>query len=210
LVRILPSRSITLALAVAISICTVAALLVFSAQTMAQVSRAACSSSARAKHAAHACTQSRRTPKSSHGGKAHGHSKIKGHHPKHAAVKKAAAKAKPAKPTPALCADGSVPALLEGDFACDDESEPVCENGTTPMLSSSGTSLVCVIAKKKSRAASTQPLCEDGSDPLRAGDGSFYCDDESEPVCENGSEPAPSSNGASLLCGAAPVEESTS
>ena len=58
-------------------------------------------------------------------------------------------------------------------------------------------------AKSPAGTSQTLAICEDGSSPVRAGDGSFSCDDESAPSCEAGAAPVPSSNGLSLVCGAA-------
>ena len=159
----LPSRRLTALLALALSAIAIVVLLALSAQAKAETHNAACASSVR--HGARACVQSRHASKS-HKGKAHakGKGKGKGHHAKHvvtpksAAKKKAAAKAKPkitaaTIKTPAVCEDGSVPVReSDGFFSCDDESEPGCENGSTPMLSRNGLSLICGPAPKGSPA----------------------------------------------------------
>jgi hypothetical protein len=198
----------------ALSTIAIVVLLALSAQAKAETHNAACSSSVR--HGARACAQSRHASKS-HKGKAHAKGKGKGHHAKHAAKPKSAAKkqagekSKPRVPaatinTPAVCEDRSVPVReSDGFFSCDDESEPGCENGSTPMLSRDGLSLICGPAPKGSPL--TEAACEDGSTPTLATDGSFSCDDESEPSCENGSEPILSSDASHLLCNVSTAEK---
>jgi hypothetical protein len=212
LITSFPSRRLTAILAVALSMVAIVVLLALSGQARADTHNAACSS-AHSRHGARACAQSKHAS-SSHKGKVKG----KGHHPKHAAKSKGAAKKKAATKgklklpagtikTPAICEDGSTPVReSDGFFSCDDESEPGCENGSTPMLSSNGRSLVCGPAPKGSSL--TEAACEDGSTPNLAADGSFSCDDESEPSCENGSEPILSSDSSHLLCNVSTYEKS--
>jgi len=203
-------RSRTAMLALALSMATAGALLALSPQAMAQAHSAACTSSVTAhpKRGAHACTRAAGTS-SSRKSKTHARSKAKGHHSKHAKKhkRKAKAKAKAKKhatsaaksPTPAVCEDGSAPVNDGGGvFTCADESEPMCSNGSTPVLSSNRASLVCGV--NASGSGSTEATCEDGSAPVRASDGSFFCDDESQPVCEDGSTPVVSSSGLTLVC----------
>ena len=201
----LPSRSLTAVLALALSIVAIVAVLVLSPQALAHGHKAACSSSAtHSKHGARACVQSRRAAKS-HKRKAHARPKVKGHHSKHAATTNKTTKKKAKSPTgtiqtPAVCEDGIVPVReSDGFFSCDDESEPGCENGSTPMLTPNGTKLICGPAPKGAPEA-PEAACEDGSTPSKGPNGVFSCDDESEPTCENGSEPTLSSNGSTLLC----------
>jgi hypothetical protein len=218
LITSLPSRRLTALLAAALSMVAIVVLLALSAQAKADTHHAVCSSSAHARHGVRACAQSKHVS-GSHKRKAHGKGKGKGHHFKHsakskgAAKKKAGAKGKLKFPagtikTPAICEDASAPVReSDGFFSCDDESEPGCENGSTPMLSSNGLSLVCGPAAKGS--ALTEAACEDGSTPNLAADGSFSCDDESEPSCENGSEPILSSDSSHLLCDVSTAEKSS-
>ena len=195
-------------LALALSMATAGALLALSPQAMAQAHSAACTSSVTAhpKRGAHACTRAAGTS-SSRKSKTHARSKAKGHHSKHAKKHKRKAKTKAKKhatsaaksPTPAVCEDGSAPVNDGGGvFTCADESEPMCSNGSTPVLSSNRASLVCGV--NASGSGSTEATCEDGSAPVRASDGSFFCDDESQPVCEDGSTPVVSSSGLTLVC----------
>jgi hypothetical protein len=216
LITSLPSRRLTALLALALSTFAIVVLLALSAQAKADTHNAACASSVR--HGVRACAQSRHASRS-HRGKAHAKGKRKGHHGKHvvtpksAAKKTAGAKGKPkisaaTIKTPAICEDGSVPVReSDGFFSCDDESEPGCENGSTPMLSRNGLSLICGPAPKGSPL--TEAACEDGSTSNLATDGSFSCDDESEPSCENGSEPVLSSDASHLLCNVSTAEKTS-
>jgi hypothetical protein len=46
--------------------------------------------------------------------------------------------------TEALCEDSSSPvSASDGSISCDDKSEPACENGSTPMLSATSSTLLC-------------------------------------------------------------------
>jgi hypothetical protein len=214
----LSSRSLTAVLALALSTVAIVALLVLSPLALAHGHKAACSSAAtHSKHGARACTQSKRAAsshkrKSDARPKAKPKAKPKGHHAKHAVTTKKTVKTKAKSPagtiqTPAVCEDGSVPVQeSNGFFACDDESEPGCENGATPMLSPNGKKLICGPAAKGASVA-REAACEDGSTPSQGSDGSFSCDDESEPTCENGSEPTLSSNGSTLVCDVSTTEK---
>jgi hypothetical protein len=213
LIARLPSRSLTAVIAVALSMATIALLLLPSPQ--AQAHNAACPSplATHLKHGTHACVQAKGAAKPAHKGKAHAHahSNVKGHHSRHGAKKgrkKAASKTPPAhSQTPAVCADGSTPVNGGGDsFSCADESEPECLNGSVPVLSSNHSALVCKV--NAGAPSQSEAVCEDGSAPIQAGDGSFSCDDESQPVCENGSIATPSSGGTTLVCGAEPSQDS--
>jgi hypothetical protein len=215
----LSSRS----LAVVLAMVTIVALLALSPQAMARAPKAhphkVCSAVAKAhsKRVARACAQARHGSRT-HRAKAQVKSKGKGHHARHAAKGKRgvknAAKGKLRTPAgvvknPATCEDGSVPVLeSDGYFSCDDESEPGCENGATPMLSANGAKLICGIAPKgaKGSSAPAEAACEDGSTPNPA-EGEFDCDDESEPTCENGSEPTLSNDGLSLFCNVSTSEK---
>lgn len=209
------SRSLTAAIAVALSIATIVLLLFLSPQ--AQAHNAACTSplATHLKHGTHACIQAKGAAKPAHRGKAHAHAhahaNVKGHHSRHG-VKRGKKKAAGTKPpthsqTPAVCDDGSIPVNEGGgSFSCADESEPECVNGSGPVLSSNHSALVCAV--KAGAPGQGEAVCEDGSAPIRAGDGSFSCVDESQPVCENGSVPTPSSSGTTLLCGAEPSDDS--
>ncbi len=200
-------RSLTATLALALSMATVVAvLLALSPRAMAQARSASCPSSltAHPRRGSSACAQARRA--SAHARKGKGHSHARGHHSKHPKKGKHKTTAKK-KATPrthvlaaALCEDGSAPVNDGGgSFSCADESEPVCSNGSTPVLSSNGQKLLCAVEAGSS--AQTEAVCEDGSAPVPAGDGSFSCEDESMPVCEDGSTPEISSSGSKLLCG---------
>jgi hypothetical protein len=156
LIGSLPSRSLTTIRALIFAMATVAVLLTLTPQTLAQARKAACSSSttSHAKRSAHACAQSKRTSKSSHKSKTHSHPKGNGHHVKHgvkpASPTKSAIGAKaPAATslTPATCEDSSAPVRAgDGSFSCDDESEPGCESGSAPTLSSDRSTLICNVA----------------------------------------------------------------
>ncbi len=91
-----------------------------------------------------------------------------------------------------------------GRFSCDDESEPMCEDGSPPVPSQDGSRLECKVSAK---AGASEASCEDGSAPVLAGEGQFSCDDESEPACEDGTAPTLSS-GSSLVCDAGPPARS--
>jgi hypothetical protein len=207
----LPSRSLTAILALALSLATLVVVLVCSPQALARTRKAACSSThtVRPKGHSRACAQSRHASRSARRSKAHAHGKVKGHHARHAAKKKAKKGAKSqVKQVPAVCEDASAPAReSEGFFTCADESEPVCRNGSIPVLSSNGSTLVCAV--KPSGAVLDEAACEDGSAPVREAGGSFSCDDESQPVCENGATPTPSSNGSTLVCAGESNENSS-
>lgn len=211
----LPSRSLTAVIAVALSMATIALLLLLSPQ--AQAHNAACppTLATHLKHGTHACVQAKGAAKPAHKGKAHArahaHLNVKGHHSRHGAKKgkeKAARKKPPAHSQgPAECEDGSTPVNEGGgSFSCADESEPECLNGSVPVLSSNHSALVCEV--KAGAPSQSAAVCEDGSAPIRAGDGSFSCVDESQPVCEDGSVPTPSSSGTTLVCGAEPSDDS--
>jgi hypothetical protein len=202
-------RSLAALLALALSMATFIVLLALSPQAIAQARSAACPSSlaAHLKRGAGACARAKRASRPARKSEAHSRSKAKGHHSKRSKKRKHKTKAARGKATsrahalaPALCEDGSAPVKEgRGSFSCDDESEPACSNGSTPVLSSNAETLVCAV--KASGSGVTEAVCEDGSAPVPAGEGSFACDDESMPVCEDGSEPAPSSSGSTLVCG---------
>jgi hypothetical protein len=209
----LPSRSLTAVIAVALSMATIALLL--SPAPQAQARTAACPPplATHLKHGTHACVQAKGAARPAHKGKAHAHARpnVKGHHSRHGAKrgrKKAARRKPPAhSQTPAVCEDGSTPVNEGGgSFSCADESQPECLNGSVPVLSSNHSALVCEV--KAVAPSQSEAVCEDGGAPVRAGDGSFSCVDESQPVCENGSIPTPSSSGTTLICGAAPSDNS--
>ncbi len=162
-----PSRSLAAAIALILSI-VVAVLIAPPAQTMAQARKAVCTSSSttHSKRGAHACAQSKHTFRS-HGKSKKSHARVKArvHHAKHAVPtakhadgKKPAAadRTKPpagTSPIPAICEDGSAPTReASGSFSCDDESEPGCESGSTPVLSSDGSTLLCNVLASDERA----------------------------------------------------------
>jgi hypothetical protein len=194
-------------LALALSITTIVVLFALSPRAMAEVRSASCrsSSTAHLKRDSGACAQAGHVSKLDRKSKGHSHAKVRGHHSKHSKKGKHKTKAK-RKATarthalaPALCEDGSAPVNEGGgSFSCADESEPVCSNGTAPVLSSNGHKLLCAV--KAGDSGQTEAVCEDGSAPIAGGEGSFSCDDESMPVCEDGSIPALSSSGLTLVC----------
>jgi hypothetical protein len=214
----LPSRTVTV-LALILSMATAGVLLAPAPRAVGQGRNPACpaSSATHQTRGAHACAQAKRPSKSSHKGKAHRHSKGKGHHYKHASAttKPGAAPGKSTKASPAgagqspaTCENGSVPVRTgDGYFSCGDESEPACPNGSTPALSKNGSTLQCSAepGREPGRGATpAEATCEDGSAPVMAGDGSFSCDDESAPGCENGSVPTLSSDRSTLVCNVVP------
>ncbi len=102
----------------------------------------------------------------------------------------------------AACEDGSAPVReAGGSFSCDDESQPVCENGATPTPSSDGSSLVCA-GESTENSSLAEAVCEDGSIAVQASDGSFSCGAETEPGCEGTSPQALSSGYWAILCNA--------
>jgi hypothetical protein len=208
----LPNRSLTAVIAAALSMATIFLLLLLSPQAQAHNPACRAPLATHLKHGTHACVQAKGAAKPAHRGKAHprAHPNVKGHHSRHGAKKgkkKAARKKAPAhSQTPAVCENGSIPVNEGGSFACADESEPECPNGSAPVLSSNHSALVCEV--KAGAPSQSEAVCEDGSAPIQAGDGSFSCVDESQPVCENGSVPTLSSSGTTLVCGAEPSVDS--
>jgi hypothetical protein len=104
------------------------------AQTLAQTSKAACSSSAphvkQAKRAAHQCTTHKGT---GHGAGKHRHAKKRHKRSSGPAI-------------PASCENGTQPVPSGGGFSCEDGSEPQCVDGATPKTSRDGKLLFCPAA----------------------------------------------------------------
>lgn len=209
-----PTRSI-----VALALCAAAAmaLLALPGRSSAQVRNTPCASARTVdpRHAPHACVRSAHASK----GRAHAQPTARGRHFRHSAAKHRAAKRRPAHGPakkrarsstpvsliPAICEDGGRPVSTGGGrFSCDDESEPMCEDGSPPVPSQDGSRLECKVSAK---AGASEASCEDGSAPVLAGEGQFSCDDESEPACEDGTAPTLSS-GSSLVCDAGPPARS--
>ena len=101
-------------------------------------------------------------------------------------TKKPAAKAPAPAPklTPALCEDGSAPARsAAGSFACEDGSEPGCEDGSDSVRPSSSSAPMCRVPK---------PEAETTCEPNGECSAEFACEDSEEAVsgaqgCEHGS-----------------------
>jgi hypothetical protein len=186
----LHGRRLTAVLAVALSMAAVVVLALFP-QTMAQARKPACpsSSTGHPKPVPHSCARSGRTPNSPHKGKAHARPKVKGHHSRHAAVKKIQPTTTknmtpPAstRQTEATCEDGSDPVLAgDGSLSCEDGSEEACEIGVSSISPSEGPTFVCG-GDSSAGSGSAGVACEDGSAAVQASDGSFSCAEDSEPT----------------------------
>jgi hypothetical protein len=160
-----PARRLALAVTLALSLSVFVMALLGPAQTLAQTHRAACSGAAhaKAKHGAHACTQSSRKIKA----------KTK-RRSKHASVKKTRKRSSAASQAmvPARCEDGSTPVReAGGSFVCEDGSEPQCEDGATPTVSRNGKSLVCAVPAE-GEASASESECEEESLGCSTGSGS--------------------------------------
>jgi hypothetical protein len=210
-----PRLAHALALALALSLACVLALTLLASQSLARVAGSSCSSPTAAGARAHrsSCGHAARPAKR------HRH-KAKHHHakPKHA---KAKAKQAPAlTKVPATCEDGSEPARTgTSSFSCTDGSEPECENGSNPTLSSGGSTLQCTVpivagssvteGSCESEAGPScatiseefpEANCADGSEPSSSEGTQYFCTDGTEPTCEDGSTPTVLGEGLPPLC----------
>jgi hypothetical protein len=168
---------VTLAVTLALSLSAFVVALFGPAQTLAQAHKASCPSAvhAKTKHGAHACTQPSHKTK---------------RHAKHSAKKKTHKKTHGASQAtaPAHCEDGSAPLRAsDGSFACDDGSEPECEDGATPKASRTGNSLVCLVAAEGEASASEAECEEEGlgcSAGSESGEQACEAAEGSSPACE--------------------------
>ncbi len=80
---------------------------------------------------------------------------------------------------------------ISGSFACQDGSEPECEDGSTPTRSSNGRSLVCPIVSKGDRDTSEAECAEDAGPACNVGPDSS----STEQSCQ-----ASSSDSSSVAC----------
>jgi hypothetical protein len=209
------SRRLTATLAVAVSLVAAMMLLMLPSPTMAQARKATCrsSSSARAKRSARACGRS------AHRSRARAERGARRHHAKHA-VKKKKKKKKRSRTaatvltapiqTAAICEGGTVLNRAEdGSFSCGAGSEPICESGSRPAVSSDGSTLLC------DGAASTgESACEDGSSSVQGNedlpsgtDGPLACAAGSNSVCEEGSNLLTEGREPGPICEAAAIDE---
>jgi hypothetical protein len=175
-------------------------LLVRTAPSLAQGSKAGCASRA-ARAAAHArgCAtrrhRSRARAKARHHRAKHSNRQSQSQSQRSAAAHVPNAPARP----PAVCEDASAPVgESDGSYACSDGAEPVCANGAEPVAASKGSGAVCPPASKPVTEFS-EASCDDGSPPAGAA-GGYTCDDGSQPVCEDGSQPVLSDDDAALMC----------
>lgn len=135
----------------ALALAALAVALMAPTQTLAQTHRSSCANThAKTKCGAPACKQSSR--------------KRKGHHAVKCATKHAGTKKNRksiSQPLAAAqCADGSAPVLTsKGSFACDDGSEPQCENGAIP--TKRGNRLVCPVIFEEEESSSSEAECEE-------------------------------------------------
>jgi hypothetical protein len=188
-----PARRLPIALTLTLSLGMLAAALLGPSQTLAQTHRPACSSAAaraRAERSAHTC------PRSSHARKSRTQAR---HVTRHHAKRAPAGKTPEQAPTsPAYCEDGSAPVRAgSGSFACYDGSEPECEDGATPTLSSNASSLVCA-ATGEGESSSSEVECQEGEasgcgGETGSGPGEQTCeapagDGPTSAVCEGESE----------------------
>jgi hypothetical protein len=154
------ARRLTLAATLVLLLGALVTALLGPAQTLAQTSKPACSSSAthtkQAKRTAHPCTT--RKSKKEGAGK-HKHAK-----------KKHRSSSSPV--IPASCENGTPPVLDSAGFACEDGSEPQCVDGATPKLSHNGKLLLC-------------PAATGGE----SGSGEAECEEEEELECAASGEP---------------------
>jgi hypothetical protein len=173
------ARRLALAVTLALSLSAFAVALFGPAQTLAEAHKASCPSTvhAKAKHGLHGCTQPSHKTK---------------RHAKHTSKKKARKRTHGASQAtvPAHCEDGSAPVRAgDGSFACDDGSEPECEDGATPKASRSGKSLVCLVASEGA-ASTNEAECEEEDLSCSAGSesGEQACEapagEDSSPACE--------------------------
>jgi len=163
------ARRLTLAVTLVLLLGALVTALLGPAQTLAQTSKPACSSSTthakQAKRTAHPCT--------THKGKKRKHAK-----------KTHRSSSGPA--IPASCENGTPPVLSGGSFSCEDGSEPQCVDGATPKLSSSGKRLLCPVATE-GESGSVEAECEEEElECAASGDsGEQTCEvSSSAPSCE--------------------------
>ena len=138
-----------------------AALVMAPASSLAQTPRTNCtSSSSNTRHSSRACAAAARKAEERR-------ANAKKHHAKHKTVKakhKKKSAAKPALTTylPALCEDSTPPVLAsDGGFSCEDGSEPTCENGVEPILSSNQSALLCAVLPGESEAEAAEASSEE-------------------------------------------------
>jgi hypothetical protein len=140
--------------------------------TGAHAQRSACSHTST--HSAHGTIAGRCVKHATH------HSKRPHVKHKHASGKKPAHKPtapKSAALIPATCEDGTLPVHSAGSFSCRDDSEPACEDGSTPFRSSSGAALVCHVPAESSEEG--EEACEKEAEGECPG-GSWACEEGSE------------------------------
>jgi hypothetical protein len=171
-----PARRLALAVTLALSLSAFVVALLGPAQTFAQTHRYTCPSAAHAKAKHGACTQPSHKPKPKR-------------HAKHTSAKKTHKKTHQAlqATVPAHCEDGSLPVRAsDGSFACDDGSEPECEDGATPTPSRNGKSLVCAVLSEGDAGAS-EAECEAEALGCTTGSGEQTCEasgEDSSSACE--------------------------
>ncbi|MHB8234081.1 MAG: hypothetical protein ACYDHT_05440 [Solirubrobacteraceae bacterium] len=179
-------------LAAALLIAALAYLALGTSPTLARASAARCAS-----HAAHsssplaACAQRRRR---THAKRRHRHV-AKHKRSRHGVTVQAPAIS---SQTPAVCEDGSSPALSSEGFSCADGSEPSCANGAEPVPAEKSSTAVCPTTPGGTVNWS-EAECADGSTPTMALGGGYACEDGSQPVCQDGSAPV-SSDSSTLSC----------
>jgi hypothetical protein len=194
--RSLHDRRTTAALTLALATAALAILLAFASHALAQRSRGSCVSAAvTSTGTAHACaTTARHRPARAHG-------KSRRRHSRHGTSRRNASKrshrphASAPSLVPALCEDGSE--ARPGDEAvllCEDGSEPICEDSSTPTPFSGGATDVCLA----STDASGEETCpEEG--PATGEDEGGACAQAPEPSCPE-SPRAPTAAGEGGIC----------
>jgi hypothetical protein len=187
-----PARRSLALLGAALLIAALVCLALRAAPTLARASAARCAS-----HPAHsssqlgACAQRRR---STHAKRHHRHI-AKHKRSRHGVTVQAPAIA---SQIPAVCEDGSSPALSSEGFSCADGSEPTCANGAEPVRAENGSRAVCPTTPGGTVSWS-EAECTDGSAPTMALGGGYVCEDGSQPTCEDGSTPV-GDDGSTLSC----------
>jgi hypothetical protein len=192
-----------------VSLLAIGCLLLGASTAAAQGRRHAACPAARRTHATHACAKrSHAKPqhRSHRGAKAHAKAR---HQAGHGNGVPGSGSKQTEATTPAVCEDGSAPSTAG---ACDDGSEPACENGAEPSGGKDG-KLVCGSTQETGATFSakcesdseggcsrpTPPVCQDGSAPVWSKQGYYDCR-YGEPTCETGTEPVFSSSGSILYC----------
>lgn len=143
-----PTPRLASALMLALALAALAVALMAPTQTLAQAHRSSCPDThAKTRCSPPTCKQSSHKHRRHHAGKCA---------TKHASAKK---KSSSQPLAAAQCADGSPPVLTgDGSFACEDGSDPQCENGAIP--TPRGKHLVCPVIFQE-ESSSSEAECEE-------------------------------------------------